>query len=133
VALDVGAGLEVSALARSVGISRGKQRARKFGNVPTVVGGEAFDSKREANRYAALRLMGLAGRIRKLRRQVKYALEVNGVRICTWKADFVYEELRLPEQQWVEVVEDVKGYPNDRWPMKKKLMLACHGVKVRET
>lgn len=132
-ALDVGAGREVSSLARSVGISRGKQRARKFGNVPTVVDGECFDSKREAARYVALRLLGRAGRIRKLRRQVKYLLEVNGVRICSYKADFVFEELRLSDQQWVEVVEDVKGYANDRWPMKKKLMLACHGVTVRES
>jgi NADH pyrophosphatase NudC (nudix superfamily) len=30
------------------------------------------------------------------------------------------------------VVADSKGYANDRWPMKKKLMLACHGIKVQE-
>lgn len=121
----------MSTLARSLG-ALGKPK-RKFGNVPTVVDGESFHSKREAARWLFLKTLGLAGRIRNLRRQVKYKLEVNGVLICTWKADFVYEELDLKAQQWNEVVEDVKGYPNDRWPMKKKLMLACHGVQIRET
>jgi ribosomal protein L16/L10AE len=144
VALDLGAWLEVSALARSVGVSRGMRgRARKFGNVPTMVGDEAFHSKREAARYVVLRALERAGKIRNLRRQVKYRLEVNGMLICTYSADFVYEEpaafrmrdgaAATVEGVWAEIVEDVKGYANDRWPMKRKLMLACHGVAVLET
>jgi hypothetical protein len=103
----------------------------KFGNVKTVVAGEKFDSKKEADRWGQLQLLLKAGRIRNLRRQVLYRLEVAGVLICTYKADFVYEELTKGE--WLEVVEDSKGYPNERWPMKKRLMLACHGIRVRET
>jgi hypothetical protein len=103
----------------------------KFGNTKTIRNGQIFDSKREANRYEALKLLEANGEVRDIKRQVKYVMIVNGVRIATWKADFVYEELRKGE--WKEVVEDSKGYPNDRWPMKKKLMRACHGIIVRET
>lgn len=91
----------------------------------------SFDSKKEANRYDQLKLLQHAGRVRNLQRQVKYELRVNGVLICTYRADFVYEELEHSE--WMPVVEDSKGYPNDRWPMKKKLMKACHGIAVRES
>lgn len=30
------------------------------------------------------------------------------------------------------VVEDFKGFPNDRWPLKKAMMLYFHGVAIRE-
>lgn len=30
------------------------------------------------------------------------------------------------------VVEDFKGFPNDRWPLKKAMMLYFHGIAVRE-
>lgn len=103
----------------------------KFGNKKTIRNGLIFDSKREAARYDQLLLLERAGRIRNLRRQVKYELRVNGVLIATYRADFVYEELE--RDAWTEVVEDSKGYPNDRWPMKKKLMRACHGIVVRES
>ena len=33
---------------------------------------------------------------------------------------------------WPKVVEDYKGYPNDRWPLKKAMMLYFHGIAIRE-
>ena len=113
----------------SFGMKRNKRP--KFGNVKTNINGEAYDSKREAARHTSLKLLEAAGHVRNLRRQVIYRCEVNGILICKYKVDYVYEE--RDKDKWVEVVEDVKGYANDRWPMKKKLMLACHGVKIRET
>jgi hypothetical protein len=110
---------------------RMQSRPNKHNNTKTVRHGMVFDSKREANRYESLLLLQANGELRNLRRQVKYDLVINGIRIATYKADFVYEELR--KGAWSEVVEDSKGYPNDRWPMKKKLMRAIHGVEVRET
>lgn len=104
---------------------------QKFGNTKVTIKGEVYDSKKEAERHRQLRLLEAGGRIRNLRRQVKYLLIVNGVRIASYTADYVYEE--LAKDVWTEVVEDVKGFPNDRWPMKKKLMKACHGIVVRET
>ena len=105
----------------------------KFGNKKTEVDGVVFHSRREAARYRVLKSMELAGEIRGLQCQTKYRLEVNGVLVCTYKADFTYEEQIIGTPAWRAVVEDVKGYPNDRWPMKKKLMKACHGVEIRET
>lgn len=93
--------------------------------------GFTFDSKKEADRYDGLLILLKADRIRNLRRQVLYRMEVNGVLICKYTADFVYEELF--HGAWAEVVEDVKGWPNDRWPMKKKLFRALFGKAIRET
>lgn len=105
----------------------------KFGNQKT----DGYASKKEAKRAAVLRVRELAGEIRNLREGVKYLLiprflNEDGTvheRAVTWKADFVYEEA----PSWALVVEDAKGYPNDRWPLKRKLMLMVHGIRVRTT
>lgn len=106
-------------------------RRAKFGNTKTQRNGMVFDSKKEADRYDQLRLLERVGQVRNLERPKKYRLEVNGVLIATYKPDFEYEE--LVKDRWVPVTEDVKGYPNDRWPMKKRLMKACHGIIIRES
>lgn len=123
----------MTAGARSVrfGMMRGTPSVGKFGNQKTHRRGMCFDSIKEADRYDQLLLLEKNGEVRNIRRQFVYDLRVNGILIGTYKADFVYDELRKGE--WVEVTEDVKGYPNDRWPMKKKLMKACHGIDVRVT
>ncbi len=95
----------------------------KFRNVPTA----GFHSKKEARRFEELKLLEKAGEIDNLQTQVKFDLSINGTRIATYTADFVYLE------NGKQIVEDVKGYPNDRWPMKKKLMKAIHGIEIRET
>lgn len=104
----------------------------KHGNVRVEVDGIKFASKREAKRYQALKLLERGGRVRNLRLQVTYRLEVNGVLICRYRADFVYEEL-VEGGRWAEVVDDSKGYPNEVYPLKKKLMLACYGIAIRES
>lgn len=80
-----------------------KPRRRKYGNTPTVVDGIRFDSLREANRYSELKLMERAGEISDLRLQVRYQLCVNGVKVCTYVADFVYV------RDGITVVSDAKG------------------------
>lgn len=105
--------------------------ATKYRNTKTVRNDMVFDSKKEAGRFDELMMLVRCGRVRNLRRQVKYELRVNGILIATYKADFVYEEFM--HGTWSEVVEDVKGYPNDRFPMKRKLMKACHGIDLRIT
>lgn len=100
----------------------------KFGNKRCQSGGLTFDSQAERERWLILRQLEEQGRIKDLRRQVKFDLVVNGVLITTWRCDFQYVDCDTNEQ----VVEDVKGKANDRWPMKKKLMLAVHGIDVRE-
>ena len=65
--------------------------------------------------------------------------------VVLYTADFVYRKMKScsPFRQdlfgpdsmvecWETVVEDFKGFPNDRWPLKKSMMLYFHGISVRE-
>lgn len=108
-----------------------KRRRNKFNAKRTTVDGIEFHSKREAARYKALKLLEASGRIRGLKRQIRYEFLVNGVKVGTYKSDFEYEEYEGGD--WVPVVEDSKGYRPKEWPRTRKLMLACHGIEVRET
>lgn len=101
-------------------------RRAKYGNKKTIVDGIKFDSKREAQRYGALQLMLKAGLISNLRLQVPYQITVNGMKVCKYVADFVYED------KGVEIVEDVKGMKTPIYNLKKKLMKAVFGVVISE-
>lgn len=98
----------------------------KWNNVPTEVDGVMFPSEKEAERYVELKLMQRGGLIQDLKMQVSYDIHVNGILICRYVADFVY----LKGQQ--KVVEDAKGKKLPLYILKKKLMLAVLGIKVRE-
>ncbi len=135
---------------------------RTRGNVPTLSKhtGRMFQSKKEANREPALIAMQNVGAICELRYQVPYKLEVYGTqvvdellewvdlglakefaraskmtdavrrsrhKIATYVADFVYQD-----KEGNVVVEDVKGYRERIYLMKKRLMLACHGIEIVE-
>lgn len=103
----------------------------KYGNVKTVVDGITFDSKAEAARYRELRLMHDAGEIEHIQVQPRYPLEVMGVKVCTYVADFAFLDYREGAGGAL-VVEDVKGVKTDVYRIKKKLMKAIHGIDVRE-
>lgn len=103
----------------------------KYRNRKTEVDGILFDSRKEATRYGALKLAERAGMVRDLKLQVPFKLEVNGVLVCTYKADFVYEDKF--GSQWKRIVEDCKGYQTPVYRLKKKLMRAIHGIEIRET
>ena len=110
------------------------ERRSKYGAHRTETGGITFDSAAEAARYRVLYQLQQAGLIRNLRRQVAYPLEVNRVRVSVYKADFVYEALGQ-DGGWSEVVEDVKSPATAAIPLyrlKRRLMLACHGIEIRE-
>lgn len=66
-------------------------------------------------------------------------------REITYTADFVYKKPKsstpfhqdlFGEKSNIEiyetVVEDFKGFPNDRWPLKKAMMLYFHKIAIRE-
>lgn len=103
----------------------------------TLANGEKFDSRKEANRYCELSLLERAGRIKDLRKQVKYVLipaqrDKTGKMLeyeASYIADFVYWDFSLG----CEVVEDVKGVRTDIYKLKKKLMLWVHGIRITET
>lgn len=121
----------------------------KYYNKKIEIDGIVFDSKKEAHRYAELKILEKAGRISNLRTQVAFELipaqferyeryNKKGQRIkdgmrCVeraveYRADFVYEE------DGKTVVEDTKS-PATRtvaYIIKRKLMLYIYGIKVVE-
>lgn len=110
-------------------------RRNKYGvasKAERTLDGVVFDSKGEMQRWVALLLLQRAGEIVNLRRQVTYSLDVNGVHICKYIADFEYQERSDSYGKTSLVVEDWKGVKTPAYHLKKKLMLAIHGIEIRE-
>src|SRR5688500_17883478 len=110
-----------------------KTKRSKYHNVKTVVEGRRFDSFREAQRYILLKVDEEAGLVRNLRCQVRYPIKINGLLICTYIADFVYDRLHTTDGDltWSTIVEDVKSAytaKNPVYRLKKKLMEAVLGI-----
>jgi hypothetical protein len=105
----------------------------KFGNVRTKLDGYTFDSKMEARRYQELRLLEKARQIFGLAVHERFSLDIHGVHICDYEADFCYWTKLKPDQGVQYVVEDVKGHRTDVFILKKKLMKAILGLDVLET
>jgi predicted DNA binding CopG/RHH family protein len=108
----------------------------KYRNVRVEVDGLKFDSKAEAARWQQLRLLEKAGRIRELRRQVRYPLVVNqflseedGDTIGNYVADFDY--IFIDEVNNFRVTEDVKGMITDLSKWKLKHFAAQYGRAVQ--
>ena len=106
----------------------------KYRNQKVKVNGEKFDSKKEAERWAQLRLLEKVGEITDLKRQVSFELipsqKIGGKvveRACYYIADFVY----LDSKGHI-VIEDAKGVRTKEYIIKRKLMLWVHGVHIHE-
>lgn len=99
----------------------------KYGARKTPCGEHIHDSAREAARCGDLRLMEKGGLIADLLNQPIFRIEVNGVHVCDYKADFSYWE------NGDTVIEDVKGVRTAVYRLKRKLMKAAHGIAIRET
>lgn len=97
----------------------------KFRNIITQIDGIKFDSKAESQRYSELNMMLRGGLIHGFEMQVPYSLDINGVHICTYIADFV---ITWPDG--IFTVEDVKGVQTPEFKLKKKLMWAIHGIEI---
>lgn len=106
----------------------------KYKNNKVEYDGIIFDSKKEAQRYAELKLLERVGKIKNLKRQVPFTLipkilDQNGKviqRACKYYADFVYQ------LNGKLVVEDVKGVRTQVYKIKKKLMLYQHNIIIKE-
>lgn len=123
----------MSSLARSVGriVSFGSKPGQKYRNIPTMVDGIKFASKREAKRWVDLKILESKEFIRNLKRQVPFDLRVNNKLVCRYIADFTYEEYK--GGIWVPIVDDAKGYRDRVFLLKRKLMAAVWNVEIRET
>lgn len=102
--------------------------ASKYRNVRTSTRGFTFASRKEAKRYEELELLVKAGEISVLRRQPRFRLAVNGLDICTYVADFDYWDSKLCKR----IIEDVKGMRTPLYRVKKSLMMAVHGIDIKE-
>lgn len=119
-----------------------KQSApQKYGNRKTVVAGEAFDSAWEAQHWTELRQLESAGQIRNLKRQVRIPVVINGTKVCTFIADFTYEERQPREAIWGEdfvwksVVADCKSEITRKEPyyrLKKRLLKTVNDIEILE-
>lgn len=108
----------------------------KYGAKKTVFQGITFDSQKEAQRYAELRLLERGKVISDLRLQEPFCLiepqfDENGKlleRAVYYRADFIYTDIKTGQT----VVEDTKGAKTKDYIIKRKLMLKEYGIRIRE-
>jgi hypothetical protein len=88
-----------------------------------------YDSRKEANRAAELKILESSGKIFNLREKVPYVLipALGKLRAVRYIADFVYQT--DPDSI---VVEDVKGVRTPVYKLKKRLMLHVHNIEIQE-
>ena len=105
-------------------------KKRKYHNVPTTLDGITFDSKREAERYAELRLLEQAGEISALEIHPSFPLVVHGQDCGRYEGDFAYLDADGSRH-----VEDVKSAATRKLPtyrLKKRMVWAIYGLTVEE-
>ena len=102
--------------------SKGKYRNK----IVTTEDGLRFDSKKEYEEWLRLKALAKTGAIQDLKRQVKYSFDHNGTHIANYLADFTYT-IRGEKK-----IVDVKGKITPMYAIKKKMMLAFHGIRITE-
>lgn len=107
---------------RSVPAPDTTAKPNKYHSIKTEVDGEVLDSRREAKRWRQLKLMGKAGEVAGVARQVQFFLP-GGV---IYKADFV-----LLHRDGTFTVEDAKGVRTKEYSIKKRLMKFL-GIEIVE-
>ena len=112
--------------ARSVAEQPVTPKPSKYNARKKTVDGIIFDSAAEARHYSELRAQAELGQISDLSLQEPYPIEINGMHICIYSADFVYT------RDGLLVVEDVKGMRTPVYELKAKLMRAVHGIEITE-
>lgn len=106
------------------------EKKSKYSSAKTDVDGIRFDSKKESEFYAELKLREKAGEISHLRLQPRYLLQEafrydgKQYREMEYVADFEYVE------DGKVVVVDVKGFKTAVYMLKKKLFLYKYGDKI---
>lgn len=112
-------------MARPIRLTRPK--LAKYRSKRTVIDGHSFASKKEMRRYGELKLLEGAGEISRLWYQHRLPIHVCGELVCTYVADFTYE------QAGKSVIEDCKGFRTPVFKLKKRLVKAVYGIEILET
>lgn len=108
----------------------------KYKNVRTNIGGEVFDSKREAEYWLLLKARVEQGEISSLQRQVKFPLYApviwghgpdEWVEVSSYVADYVYRDKANNQH-----VVDAKGKKTQMYLLKKKWLELQDDVKIEE-
>lgn len=108
----------------------------KYGAKKVTYDGKTFDSQKEAQQYAELRLLERGKVIKDLRTQVRFVLipaqrdESGKVieRAVTYVADFVYIDCKTGQT----ITIDTKGFKTKDYIIKRKLMLERFGIRIKE-
>lgn len=123
---------EHMSIAEYLKTAKGARRTKnKFNAQRTTQNGRVYDSAKEAAHARDLELLKYAGEVVAIEEQVPFPCVVNDVPVCTYVADFriTYADGRVE-------VHDVKGYKKGaayaQFRLKKKLVLAVHGVHIIE-
>lgn len=112
-----------------------KSPKNKLRNKKTEYNGEIYDSKKEAEYAMILDARKLLPKsdpnhVVAYERQIKYVIEINDVKICSYILDF-----KVGYQDRIEHV-DIKGYKGGAtysvFRLKKKLMKGFFGIEVIE-
>ena len=122
----------------------------KYYNVKTkTTDGLVFDSTKEARRWEQLLLLQRAGKITELQRQVTYELLPaqyetyprfsksgdrlkDGQRLLERKVEYIADFVYTDAETGQNIVEDAKGVRTKDYVLKRKLMLAVHGIRIKE-
>jgi hypothetical protein len=122
----------------------------KYYNIKTKSSdGIVFDSHKEARRWEQLLLLQKAGKIVELHRQVAYELIPaqyetyeryskkgdrlkDGQRLLERKVDYVADFVYTDAETGETIVEDAKGMRTKDYILKRKLLLAVHGIRIKE-
>ena len=103
------------------------KKRHKYNAKGTYVDGLYFPSKAEARKYAELKLLQKVGKIRNLILQPSFPIVVNEVKICTYRADFQFDDAAGRH------ITDVKGVKTQVYRLKKRLVEALYkDVKIEE-
>lgn len=129
--------LSVAAARLAIADATKKRKKQKYGAVPKRIDGHYFPSMLEARRYGQLRQLERAGVITNLKLQPRFALEVLGVVVGEYRADFAYDELRSARgpmyRNPIAVVEDAKGMSLALYKLKRALFMVLNpSIDFRE-
>lgn len=106
-------------------MNRGGRR-KYLNKKPDAIDGIRFDSLREAEHYANLKILQSARQILDLECHPRYPIVINGEKICTVELDFRFKDVRCGTIR----VQDVKGFDTALSRLKRRLVKAVHGVEV---
>ena len=87
-----------------------------------------FPSKKEFTRWKELLILEKTGHIKCLKRQVKYPVLIDGIKIFTYIADFDYYD-----EDGNQVIEDSKGFETAIFKIKRKAVEAYYKIRVTTT